>query len=428
MIYRVIFRGSSVKANIRLPGSKSIANRLLLIRELAPTPFAITGLPDCEDTRIMESLLLLIRDSVPGDGSGIRLDCGHAGTVFRFLTAYLSNIPGQWMLTGTDRMKQRPVGALTDALRNLGADITYTGMEGFPPLLIRGKRLTGNETTLSAGISSQYISALLMLGPTLGSGLHLHLTGEQVSQPYVDMTIGLMKQQGIQIDGTGDNYLINNQAYTTMPQEVEADWSAAAFWYEIASMVEEADILLVGLREASFQGDSQLALFYQWLGVETIYEEDGVRLKHKPFPTEFPEFDLRHHPDLMPAMAVSMAVNQQQGVLKGLRNLRIKESDRISSVTDGLINCGFEVTIESDSLVINNKRNEEDKLPVVDPMEDHRIAMAFAPIAIKKGEIFIKNPSVVTKSYPRFWNDLLSAGFEIEKVTSGQSQDDVCKV
>lgn len=397
---------SEVKATIQLPASKSISNRALIIHALSGGSDAPANLSDCDDTRVMIKALT---------GNEEVIDILAAGTAMRFLTAYLSATPGTHTLTGTQRMQQRPIQILVNALRQLGAQIEYAGNEGFPPLHICGTELTGDEITLKGNVSSQYISALLMIGPVLKHGLQLHLTGEIISRPYINLTLQLMKEFGAVAAWTSDQSIrVEPRPYRSVPFTVESDWSAASYWYQIAALSPAAEIELTGLFRNSYQGDSRGAQLFAKLGVETQYTDRGVRLiKKGALPTRLDE-DLVEIPDLAQTFVVTCALLDIPFRFTGLQTLKIKETDRIAALKTELAKLGYVLRDENDSILVwDGERCKPQETPVIKTYEDHRMAMAFAPAAIRYPHMQIAEPQVVSKSYPAYWEDLKKAGFLI---------------
>lgn len=397
---------SAVKATIQLPASKSISNRALIIHALSKGGDVLSNLSDCDDTRVMIKALT--------EGNEV-IDILAAGTAMRFLTAYLSATSGTHTITGTQRMQQRPIQLLVNALRDLGARIEYTGTEGYPPLRISGTTLSGPEITLKGNVSSQYISALLMIGPVLKNGLHLHLTGEIISRPYIHLTLQLMKDFGASAEWVSDHSIsVKPQPYHSVPFTVESDWSAASYWYQIVALSSEAEIELTGLFHNSYQGDSRGAEVFARLGVETVFTEQGVRLRKRGVRVQRLDEDFIDIPDLAQTFVVTCALLNIPFRFTGLQSLKIKETDRIAALKAELAKLGYLLRDENDSILIwDGERCEPQEVPVIKTYEDHRMAMAFAPAAICCPEISIAEPQVVSKSYPRYWEDLRQAGFRI---------------
>jgi 3-phosphoshikimate 1-carboxyvinyltransferase len=399
-------------ARIQLPSSKSISNRALLIHALSGGAHRPGNLSDCDDTRVVVRAL---------DEGGDTLDILAAGTAMRFMTAYLSVTPGTRILTGTARMQQRPIQVLVDALRALGADIQYAAHEGFPPLRITGRILTGERITLPGNVSSQYISALLMIAPTLPHGLTLHLSGDIVSRPYIEMTLSLMRYFGAECGWTGQSTLhVEPRPYVSRPFEVESDWSAASYWYEMVALSADGSAELPLLAADSLQGDSRVAEMFSPLGVATAYDTDAagrplVRLRKEGTPVSHLEWDFTSQPDLAQTLVVTCCLLGITFRFTGLQSLKIKETDRIVALITELRKLGFTVHDEADSILYwTGERCTPQPSAAIDTYEDHRMAMAFAPACQVLGSVSIRHPEVVSKSYPRYWDDLLAAGFGIE--------------
>lgn len=396
----------NINTNILLPSSKSICNRALIIKALSNYDGKIENLSDCDDTFVMVRALSEMTDTI---------DIMAAGTAMRFLTAYLSVTDGERIITGTERMRQRPIKILVDALRSLGADIEYVENEGFPPLKIRGKELNGNMISLPGDISSQYISALMMIGPTLKNGLTLNLTGDIVSKPYINLTIQIMKEFGANAEWTDEDTIsISNETYKPTPYYVESDWSAASYWYEMTALSDNARVELPGLFEKSFQGDSKVAELFEQLGVRTEYGNKNVVLSKNGKVTDRMEYDFVNQPDLAQTFVVTCCMMGIPFCFSGLQSLKIKETDRMVALINEMKKLGYVISESNGSVLSwNGERCEGDINPAIDTYEDHRMAMAFAPAALKLKNIIINNPQVVSKSYPGFWKDLTKAGFNI---------------
>ena len=397
-----------IDATIQLPASKSISNRALIIHALSKGDHSLDNLSDCDDTQVMIRALHAQPDET--------IDIMAAGTAMRFLTAYLSVTPGDRIITGTERMQQRPIEVLVNALRELGAHIDYIAHEGFPPLRIQGTTLTKSHITLPGNVSSQYISALLMIGPTLEKGLKITLTGDIISRPYINLTLQLMKDFGAKAEWLNEHELqVEPQLYSSTPFYVESDWSASSYWYQIAAFSKEATITLPGLFEKSYQGDSQVAHIFRSLGVETIYGDKTITLRKNGNPTGRLEYDFINQPDLAQTFVVTCALLGIPFRFSGLQSLKIKETDRIAALIKEMRKLGYVLhEAEGSILYWDNERCEKSD-EAIDTYEDHRMAMSFAPACLVLGEIRINNPHVVTKSYPRYWKDLQKAGFIIKE-------------
>ncbi len=414
----VVLKADKVlKGTIQLPASKSISNRLLILQALNGRDFKIINLSEAEDTVLLSRLLGKIK-AQKGPNQLIELDTHNAGSVMRFLTAFLALRPGKWVITGDERMRKRPIGVLVDGLKPLGANIEYLAKLGYPPVLIKGTTLKGKEVIIDPGISSQFVSALIMIGPTLPGGLTLHMAGHPVSQPYIDMTIRIMKSFGINI--------IKERSYISIPEVipephdfiVEPDWSAAAFWYEAVALSKEADLFLPGLMEESIQGDSVVASIFENLGVHSAFSKEGVRLTRKKLQKNSFSFSFSDHPDIALSVITTCAALGMEGRFEGLKSLTIKESDRLQALRNEFPKLNIHPNPASNDL--SNPKIEFSQNVIsapddvkIDTYGDHRIAMTFAPLAMKLGKITIKDPDVVVKSYPHFWEDMTLTGFKL---------------
>ena len=405
-------------ADVTPPTSKSISNRALMLQALCrERRYTIEQLAVCDDT---EHMLEGIETKKAG---AALIDIGATGTAMRFLTAYLAITPGETTITGSERMQQRPIGTLVEALRMLGADITYMNREGFPPLRIQGKPLQGGTLEIEAGISSQYISALLMIGPCMKEGLTLKLKGNIASRTYIELTLDLMRHYGATAEWIDERTLrIEPGCYEDRPLTVEGDWSGASYWYELAAVAahygHEVDIRLHGMREDSRQGDRVVAQLFEELGVKTEYAEKGVELLIDKAPcgidnSQFSilnfqfEKDFTHCPDIAQTMAVTYCLLGRPFTFTGIQSLRIKETDRVAALIHELRKLGFVLRAEGDErLIWDGTRCTLDEHPVIATYDDHRMAMAFAPAALCFEGLAIEDPEVVTKSYPGFWEDL----------------------
>ena len=351
------------------------------------------------------------------------IDIKAAGTAMRFMSAYLSVTEGEHVITGTERMKHRPIGVLVDALRRLGADIEYVGEQGYPPLRIRGKQLEGGTLEVPGNISSQYISALLMIGPALRNGLELRLTGDIISRPYIDLTLHVMHEFGCKIEWSSvDTISVKPQRYDDREYVVENDWSASSYWYEMLALSKDKEngIVLPGLRDASRQGDSVVRYLYSLLGVKTAFKNGdhgqdtkGALTRHFSALTRM-DYDFINQPDLAQTFVVTCCALGIPFHFTGLASLKIKETDRIEALKTEMRKLGYVLRDVNDcELEWDGARCEAEDNPSIDTYEDHRMAMSFAPLAITLGCIRINNPEVVSKSYPNYWDDLRKAGFEI---------------
>lgn len=398
---------ASWKTTVQLPASKSICNRALILNALSYSPYEIQNLSDCDDTDVMVKAL---------NSNDSHFDVKAAGTAMRFLTAFLSKVVGEWTITGTERMKNRPIRILVDALNAVGAKIEYLEKEGFPPLRIMGSALQGGEISLDGGVSSQYISALLMIAPLMEKGLTLHLQGKVISKPYIHLTLQLMKQYGVESEWVGSTIKVAPQSYRPLPYTVESDWSAASYWYEMMALSQQAEIELKGLFKESLQGDAAGAKLFAQLGVATDYKAGGVVLRKNGNVCQKLIYDFINEPDLAQTFVTTCAFMDIPFRFIGLQSLKIKETDRIEALKCELRKLGYVLTDTNGSILEwNGERCEPEAHPVITTYEDHRMAMAFAPASlVRKEGIEIAHPEVVSKSYPHFWENLESAGFVVE--------------
>lgn len=404
-------------ATVALPASKSISNRALIIYALSGGHIMPQNLSDCDDTEVIINAIRYMPDVI---------DIKAAGTAMRFMTAYLSLMRGTHTLTGTERMKKRPIKILVDALRSLGAEISYLEEEGFPPLSITGTKLTGSVLEMSGSVSSQYISAVLMIGPMLDKGFELRLTGDIISRPYIDLTLYMMNEFGADADWTSaDTITIKPVPYKTREYLIENDWSGASYWYEMMALMDNPDakLMLTGLKDGSKQGDSVARYIFSMLGVKTVFESKTSREPQTVTITAngrcLPrlEYDFINSPDLAQTFVVTCAAKGVRFHFKGLSTLKIKETDRIEALKKEMRKLGYVIESRNDSeLIWDGETCEPQMEKGIDTYEDHRMALAFAPYALKSGEIIINNPQVVTKSYPHFWESLEEVGFKIEVI------------
>jgi 3-phosphoshikimate 1-carboxyvinyltransferase len=399
---------------IQLPASKSISNRALIIYALSGGRNLPQNLSDCDDTEVIINALRTMPDEI---------NIKAAGTAMRFMTAYLSVMRGTHVITGTERMQHRPIAILVDALRKLGAQIEYVNEEGFPPLRITGKELAGGELVIPGNVSSQYISALLMIGPMLEEGLTLQLTGDIISRPYIDLTLWMMGEFGAEAKWSStDTITVAHKPYKSRDYFIESDWSGASYWYEMVALSGDADaeVKLTGLMDGSMQGDSTTRYIFSLLGVKTNFETQTkgvpqmVTLKKNGRGVTKLEYDFVNAPDLAQTFVVTCAALDIPFHFKGLSTLKIKETDRIAALKKEMLKLGYVIHDLNDSeLYWDGERCEPDLAAGIDTYEDHRMALAFAPFALKQPGLIINNPQVVTKSYPKFWDDLKSCGFAV---------------
>ena len=400
---------------ICLPASKSISNRALIIYALSGGSQMPQNLSDCDDTEVIIHALRFMPTEI---------DIKAAGTAMRFMTAYLSVMKGTHTLTGTERMKHRPIGILVNALKALGADIKYAGTDGYPPLQITGKTLKGGLLSIPGNVSSQYISALLMIGPMLKNGLTLQLTGDIISRPYIDLTLWTMGEFGADAEWTSaDTITVKPKPYQDREYFIENDWSGASYWYEMVALSsnQDSEIKLTGLMGGSKQGDSVTRYIFSLLGVKTTFEtkKEGVpqtiTLKQSGRCVSRLDYDFVNSPDLAQTFVVTCAAKGIPFHFKGLSTLKIKETDRIEALKKEMRKLGYVLHDVNDSeLYWDGERCEPSMEEGIDTYDDHRMALAFAPYALVAEGLKINNPHVVTKSYPHYWEDLKQAGFKIE--------------
>lgn len=410
MNYRII-APRRIEGEIDLPASKSISNRVLLLNALCATPGRLSNLAQCDDTDAVLSAL------AQPDASEVNI--GAAGTAMRFLTAYFATREGrEVVIDGTERMRQRPIGVLVDALRQLGADIEYVEAEGYPPLKITGKCLRGGALTVSGSVSSQYITAILLIAPVIG-GIALTIEGEIMSRPYIDMTLALMARYGVKAEWRDNVIHVPAGEYTALDFTVEADWSAASYWWAMQAIVPQSRITLKGLEPRSLQGDSRIAELMSQMGVTgnwcgrylDLRSNGGVGCCCSTFA------DLSGTPDIAQTLVVMLCLMGRPFRITGLRTLRIKETDRLEALRTELRKLGYVVKVEGDDAISwHFETTAAEASPHICTYHDHRMAMAFAPAAIRFPGLIIDDAQVVSKSYPLFWEHLRQAGFKIEEV------------
>jgi 3-phosphoshikimate 1-carboxyvinyltransferase len=406
----------SLNMTVKLPASKSISNRALIINALADNDSLPENLSDCDDTEVIVQAL---------KEAPYEINIKAAGTAMRFMTAYLSTrLNEEHVLTGTERMKHRPIHILVDALRLLGADIEYMGEEGFPPLLIKGRKLAGGRLEVPGNVSSQFISALLLIGPCLSNGLSLRLIGDIISRPYIDLTLWMMREFGANADWSAfDTITVAGTPYRQRSYYIENDWSAASYWYEMMALTrqEDAEIRLEGLMDGSKQGDSSVRYIFSLLGVKTTFAttQEGVpttvTLSHSGRCVPRLEYDFVNSPDLAQTFVVCCCMLGVPFHFHGLSTLKIKETDRIEALKTEARKLGFVIHDKNNNeLIWDGERCEPQAEVAIDTYEDHRMALAFAPAVFRLNHLLINNPAVVSKSYPQFWNDLRTAGFQVK--------------
>ena len=406
MKYSLSKPDQNIRGIVNLPSSKSISNRVLIINALAYCPYEIRNLSDSDDTKVMQQIF--------SSNTNV-FDIGHAGTAMRFMTAFLSKIVGEWTLTGSERMKQRPIRILVNALNELGAKIEYLEKEGFPPLKILGSHLKGKVLELDGSVSSQYISALLMIGPTIEGGLTLRLINRITSRSYIGMTLKLMNQFGIDYIWNENEIRIEEQNYRPIDFTVEADWSGASYWYQLLALANEGEVELRNLCLPSFQGDCIVADWFRSFGIESTFTGKHVVITKKNF--DCPDclsLDFMENPDIAQTMAVLCILKKVPFHFRGLETLKIKETDRIAALQNELAKFGVQLTepLQGELQWDGSFPLVKEDIPVILTYHDHRMALAFAPAALL-GKVIIDDPLVITKSYPGFYEDLRNVGFEI---------------
>ncbi len=393
-------------STIYLNSSKSESNRLLIIKALSEKEITIKNLSKANDSVLLKNLL--------ESENLVVWDAQDAGTSFRFLTSFLAIKKEHVVLSGTERMKQRPVKVLVDALNKIGAEILYLENEGFPPIYVKGKiNQVKNKLDIPGDISSQYISSLLLIAPLLEKGIEINIEEPFYSRPYVNMTLNLMNSFGIKSAVKGNKISIKNQEFSSGSYIVESDWSAASYWYSILSISDNINNLtLQGLKKKSNQGDSVISELMKSFGVNTQYKEDGIVLTKIKLDTEEIELDFRDCPDLAQTILVVAAYHKIKLKVSGVESLKIKETDRLVAMKNELKKIGCDFYEEGNYWILEKRKREIDDELSIDTYKDHRMAMAFAPLASKKSMI-INDPDVVVKSYPTYWEDLKKVGFMI---------------
>ena len=415
MSYLIRKPNKELKGDIYLPASKSESNRLLVIDALLGSEdLQIENLSTSNDTKVLKKALLsLLR--LKGTNISVTLDMEDSGTAMRFITAYASAINVKSLITGSDRMKERPLSILVNTLNGIGAHIRYTENNGFPPILTEGKRIKGGVIDIDATISSQYISALMLIAPKMTNGLIMYLKGDIASYPYINMTAKVMEHFGIEILMHKNAIAIKKQKYSSRNKYVvESDWSAASYWYEMAAFSDDVDLFLHGLKKEGIQGDAVIADIYEQFGVHSEFLEDGVRLTKTNNHCKHFKQNFLNYPDMVQTLACTATGLGISGEFHGLHNLRFKETDRIHALHTELKDMGIQLDSFEDKILLEKSKIQNTR--PIRTFADHRMAMSFAPLAIPLGEITIESPNVVNKSYPNFWEDLKKTGFEIIEV------------
>ena len=411
MRYKVSANKKNIEGCIFLPASKSISNRALIIHALCYSPYPLHNLSASDDTKVLAAAL---------NSNTNKFDIGHAGTAMRFLTAFLAKIAGEWEITGSERMQQRPIKILVDALNKLGAKIEYLGNENCPPLKILGSHLTGETIELDGTVSSQYVSALLLIAPTVENGLTLKLTGEITSRSYIELTLKLMAKFGVQYKWEKNEITVPEQNYLPIDFTIEADWSGASYWYQVLALAESGEILLENLQLKSLQGDANIADWFEQFGVYSTQKIDGVLLSKKEniVPKKL-NLDFIENPDIAQTMACLCVAKEIPFQFTGLKTLKIKETDRIAALQNELSKFGAKIMEpKHGELLWDGKIDStiKEEKPTIKTYHDHRMALSFAPMALAGFNLQIENPMVITKSYPNFWDDLKVVGFVVSEI------------
>ena len=404
--YKLSFRKPPSEIEINLNSSKSESNRLLIIESLSDNQIELENLSQANDTVLLKNLIKSNSQNI--------WDAEDAGTTMRFLTSFLAVTKQGVLLTGTKRMKKRPIKILVDALNKIGAQISYNEKDGYPPLMIDQKiSQIENSISIRGNISSQYISSLLMIAPILPNGLKIKVVPPFYSKPYVMMTLNLMKKFGIEYHFSDDIISIKNQKYKKGKYKVESDWSSASYWYSFLSINKNLkEIKLKGLREDSFQGDQVIKKIMSLFNIETIIGRDGIILRKKDFDSDYLEIDFIDCPDLAQTVLVVAAYHKVKLKLYGVESLKIKETDRLKAMSNELKKIGVNFYDDNRIWTLDKRNNEFPDKVSIETYKDHRMAMAFAPLASELN-ITISNPNVVKKSYPTFWEDMKKAGYKI---------------
>ncbi|PAM92580.1 3-phosphoshikimate 1-carboxyvinyltransferase [Flavobacterium sp. IR1] len=397
----------NLNGQIAVTGSKSETNRLLLLKALFPN-ITLANTSNSDDSEVMQKALV---------GSDEIVDIHHAGTAMRFLTAYFALSEGrEVVMTGSSRMQERPIKILVEALAQLGVEISYEKEEGYPPIRIKGKKVTASKVTLAANVSSQYISALLLVASKLENGLELTLEGEITSIPYIKMTLALLNDLEIETSFEGNVIKVYPKAEVVSKEMVvESDWSSASYFFSLVALADTASITLSSYKENSLQGDSELVSLYEKLGVKTTFQDNKMTLvKQENFKYETVNFDLNNTPDIAQTIVVTCLGLGIGCHLTGLHTLKIKETDRLEALRIELTKLGANISVTNDSLTLTASKNINHNIKIA-TYNDHRMAMAFAPLALKV-PIVIENAEVVSKSYPDFWNDLKELNFQVSEL------------
>lgn len=394
---------SNLITEISLTPSKSITNRVLIIQALSEEYFEVQNDSNSDDSFVLKNILKNIKSVI---------DVKDAGTSFRFLTAFLSIQNGEYLLTGSERMKKRPVGKLVEALQSLGGKIEYLEKENFPPLKITGGKLSSRKISMDASESSQFVSSLLLIAPKLSNGLEIDLSGTVISRPYISMTVSLMRYFGIEIFSEGNKIIIPSSNYKAKPIFIENDWSSASFWYQAAALSDSSEIVLKNLSKNSIQGDVAIIDIMQQFNVDSIISDKDITLRKSMLKAtpDFFEYDFSSCPDLVIPVAFTCAGLRIPAAFRGIKNLRIKESDRLEAIRAELLKAGARIELFDNSFSMHPMPIQF-PIPIFNSHGDHRMVMAEAMLSLIFKEISIDKFSPVSKSYPEFWNHLKHAGF-----------------
>ena len=392
-------------ATIHLPGSKSIANRILIMRELTDAPIRISNLPDSDDVRLLNNILKNAADIE---------DCGAGGTTFRFLLALRAFQGKKVLLTGSEQLMQRPVVPLVKALRELGAVLRFTGVKGFPPISILAAEMKGGYISIDSDVSSQFISALMLIAPFLPGGLEIKLKGKPVSISYIMMTASLMKKFGAEVQMKGELITISEGNYNEQDFSIPPDWSAASYFYGMAACYPGCNLKLHNLTEDGLQGDAILVELMKSFGVETKFTTNGATIRSEGVSADYFTFDFSNCPDLAQTIAVVAAVKGIAASLTGLSTLRVKETDRLTALKIELEKTGVRVTITNSTIAITGKANPQKiSAAIFETYNDHRMAMSLSILAASGATVSVANSGAVTKSFPDFWNQLTKLGIKV---------------
>ncbi len=403
----------NISGTVVLTGSKSESNRALIIQALSQGSVSVANLSEAADTVTMGEALAIASDSST-TGGRTKIDIGPAGTAMRFLTSFLSLSAGSFELTGSARMQERPIKLLVDALHTIGAKISYAAKEGYPPLHIDGPfEQTATKVSISGDISSQYISSLLLIAAALPKGLNLEIEGELTSKPYVSMTLDMLRESGIEYQWNEQTISIPAQSFGKATLYVEPDWSAASYWYAMVALAKEGSLFLPGLRKNSLQGDIAIANIMTHFGVHTTFEEDGIKLQKGTLTGDPVFLDLKECPDLAQTIVVIAAALRIPTTLTGLETLKIKETDRIAALQNEIGKFGCKLHEDKEIYTLDTEGYFVPQELVIATYEDHRMAMAFAPLALHFPLVTVEEPAVVNKSYPGFWQHLQDQQFNL---------------